>query len=340
MALLLKVADRVSEGARKVDLAQAALGGAVADPAAVHARCYGTGLEKALYLEALLAAAGFKDARLAALMPPDSGFSKDACLPAVKEWRVRVPGPDADVLVGPDGGLAVTNDPGACLVRDGRTGELLSKPEGRPARLAFQCRVKDWDGGRCKLEGTLELAGRLFKAERMAGDAGKEAEKLVGELLHDWGAEKIQVKVHGGGVQGLSCSFTAETSALFRASGNFRSVSVPVPAVVSAWRDLYRVPERHTAFQLPVAPLSVRVDLSVDLPPGMTLEYVPGTLTASNVAGGFSQEVSADAKQVTLRRTTDVPKALLPAAECAGFKKVMASWFTESQGEIILKAAK
>ena len=109
---------------------------------------------------------------------------------------------------------------------------------------------------------------------------------------------------------------------------------------MSAWRDLYRVPDRHTAVQLPVAPLSVRLDLAVDLPPGMTVEYVPGTLTANNVTAGFSQEVSVDGKQLTLRRTTEVPKALLPAAECAGFKKVVASWFTESQGEIILKAAK
>ena len=89
-----------------------------------------------------------------------------------------------------------------------------------------------------------------------------------------------------------------------------------------------------------MAPLSVRMDLTVDLPPGMTLEYLPGTLKASNVAAGFTQEVSADAKQITLRRTTDVPQALLPASEYAGFRKVVASWFTESQNEIILKAAK
>lgn len=340
MALLLKVADRVSEGVRQVHLAPAALGGAVADPSKVHARCYGTGLEKALYLEAVLVAAGFKHARLAAILPADNGFAKDACLPAVKEWRVRVPGPDADVLVGVDGDLAVTNDAGACLVRDARTGEPLSKPEARPARLAFQCRAKDWDGGRCKLEGTLELTGRLFKAERMASDAGKEAEKMVGDLLHEWGAEKVQVKVHGGGVQGLSCSFTAETSGLFRATGDFRSFAVPVPACVSAWRDLYRVPERQTAVQLPVAPLSVRMDLTLDLPPGMTVEYVPQTLTANNVAASFTQEVSEDARQVTLQRTTDVPNAVLTAAECAGFKKVMASWFTDSQNEIILKSVK
>jgi hypothetical protein len=340
MALLLKVADRVAEGVRRVNLTPAMLGGAVADPAQVHARCYGTGLEKALYLEAVLVAAGFKDARLAAVLPPDSAFGKDAGLPAVKEWRVRVPGPDADVLVGTEGDLAVTSDSGACLVRDARTGELLTGSEARPARLAFQCRAKDWDGGRCKLEGTLELAGRLFKAERMAADAGKEAEKMVGDLLHEWGAEKIQVKVHGGGVQGLSCSFTAESSALFRAAGDFRTFPVPVPAAVSAWRDLYRVPDRHTAVLLPLAPLSVRMDLTLELPAGMTLEYVPGTLKADNVAADFTQEVSADGKQVTLRRTTDVPKAQLPAAECAGFKKVVASWFTDSQNEIILKLAK
>ena len=340
MALLLKVADRVSEGVRKVNLAQAALGGTVAAPEKVFTRCYGTALERAIFLQAVLQAAGFPKTELIAALPPVEDLGRTPVLSVAAEWYVRTEVGGESLWLNSDGELlsavSVNPDQHVFVVTSG----VALTSTYTPSQFTFQCRIKDWDGPRCKMEGALELSGRLVKSGKVAQDAAKEAERMVGDLLREWGAEKVQVQVHGGGVQGLSCSFTAETSGLFRATGDFRSFAVPVPACVSAWRDLYRVPERQTAILLPVAPLSVRMDLTLDLPPGMTVEYVPGTLKADNVTAGFSQEVSADGKQVTLQRTTDVPKAQVPAAECASFKKVVASWFTDSQNEIILKVAK
>ena len=341
LALLLRVAEAAAKGARKVGVPPAALGGAVTAPESVFTRCYGTAPERALLLQALLQAAGFPRTELVAALPPVGDLGRIPVMSAVKDWYVRVEVGGETLLLTPDADLlsagAVSPDQHLLV---GLSGVALAASKGAPSRFALQCRIKGWDGGRCKLEGALELSGRLVRAGKAAQDAAKEAEKVLGEILHDWGVEKIQVKVHTGGPAGLSFSFTAEAAGALRTNGSYRSLAVPIPAAVASWRDLFRVADRQGPVLLPVAPLDVRLDLVVELPPGMTVQYLPQTLKASNACATFSQEVSADAKQITIRRSTEVPRASLGAAECAVFKQAVAPWFLESQGEVILKTAK
>jgi hypothetical protein len=340
MILLLKVQDAVDKGTRLVHLPLSSFGAAVAPPQKVFARCYGTDLERALLLEALLKAAGFSQARLLAATPAEPDWAKVPVLEAVSRWWVRVTGPGFDLRVDPDGGLAPVPDSGPVVLRDARTGEAATVPPAGPDRLTLQCRVQDWKEGRCKLEGSLEMSGGLVDAGKLARDAAKEAEKAVQECFPGWDLEKVQVQVHAGGVQGLSCSFTAESAKVLTSGGEFRYMDIPVPPAVGDWRELYRVPDRRTDVQLPVAPLAVRMELSVAVPPGLKAEYLPPSIKAQNTAAMFSQEISVDGERIIVHRSTDVPKARLTATECGSFRQAVAPWFLESQSGIILKTAK
>jgi hypothetical protein len=89
-----------------------------------------------------------------------------------------------------------------------------------------------------------------------------------------------------------------------------------------------------------VAPLAVRMELSVAVPPGLKAEYLPPSIKAQNTAAMFSQEISVDGERIIVHRSTDVPKARLTATECGSFRQAVAPWFLESQSGIILKIAK
>lgn len=331
------VLAKVFEGVPTVDAGLAETGLGSASTREVWDRACGTRLEKARLAAAALAARGAADTGVALLLPAGGGVEPVPGLLAVSAILARFRTSAGVFYVDADGFVFTAGDPrwqGMVLVEpDGNRRRPAVAPSEAGCAWDLRLEAKDWKDKTCRLSGRLALRGTAVDNARLLDDAAKYAEAAVGEALKPYGTKGLKVTVNLAAPNLLEAGFEADAEKLFE-SGDERSLTLPVPAPVTAWKGLLPVATGRTAPPAIFTPAEFRLDLSVALPP-------KGKIAAGPTAGkwerdgvAWSQEARLDGETWRFTRTTRLPSRDVPLQTVAD---ALAGWLADSLNRLVLE---